>query len=578
MSIRRLLIVLALVVSSLVALACEGDLPWQMPNTEYCRPGQGCVDAGTTSSTSSSGDSGNDASTGSDATTSETGTDAATCTPTDGIKNCGETDIDCGGPSAPKCAGNKACSQPSDCASNQCTANLCVPKLAQSSYIKASNTDIGDGFGASMSLSADGKTLVVGAPFESSNAAANQGDNSVNASGAVYVYALSGASWVQQAFLKASNITEGALFGTAVSVSADGNTLVVGASFAADPSFLQHGSAYVFTRTGTTWSQPVKLDASDADKEDLFGAAVALSDDGSTVAIGGRSASLGKEAVYVFKRTGAAFAQEAIVIGQNTKKSDSFGASLAISADGNTLAVGAPNESSNATNVNGDGSNNGANGSGAAYVFSRAGSTWTQQSYVKAFNTGALDAFGTSVALSANGNTLVVGAPYEDSNAKGVGGNQADESAFGAGAVYSYTRTGTTWTSQSYIKASNTTSDQEFGSSVALSASGAMLVVGAPPEASNAKGVNGNQADTSAFGAGAAYTFTLTGGVFTPGDYVKASNTRSGASFGRVLCIDATGATMVSTSPDESSNAKGIGGNQADESAFGSGATYVFSK
>lgn len=572
MSIRRLVFVLVIAIASLVAVACEANLLGQLPTT-YCPPGQSCVDAGT----SSSGDLGNDASTGTDATTTETGTDAATCTPTDGVKNCGETDVDCGGPSAPKCAGNKACSQPSDCASNQCTANTCVPKVAQSAYIKASNTETGDGFGASMSLSADGKTLVVGAPFESSNAAANQGDNSVNASGAVYVYALSGGSWAQQAFLKASDITAGAQFGSAVSVSADGNTLVVGASFASNVSFL-HGSAYVFTRTGTTWSQPAKLDASDADKEDRFGAAVALSADGSTVAISGRSASLGKEAAYVFKRTGAAFAQEAIIAGQNTEKSDLFGAALAISADGNTLAVGAPNEASNANNVNGDGANNGANGSGAAYVFSRAGSTWTQQSYLKAFNTGALDAFGTSVALSANGNTLVVGAPYEDSNAKGVGGNQTDESAFEAGAVYSYTRTGTTWSSQSYIKASNTTSDQEFGSSVALSASGATLLVGAPPEASNAKGVNGNQADTSAFGAGAAYTFTLTGGAFVPGDYVKASNTRSGASFGRVLCIDATGATMVSTSPNESSNAKGVGGNQADESAFGSGATYVFSK
>ena len=122
----------------------------------------------------------------------------------------------------------------------------------------------------------------------------------------------------------------------------------------------------------------------------------------------------------------------------NTGASDEFGYSVALSADGNTLAVGAVGEDSNATGVNGDQTDNSASRSGAVYVFARSGASWTQQAYVKASNTGADDRFGYSVALSADGNTLAVGADYEASNATGVNGDQTDNSASDSGAVYLY--------------------------------------------------------------------------------------------------------------------------------------------
>jgi FG-GAP repeat protein len=134
--------------------------------------------------------------------------------------------------------------------------------------------------------------------------------------------------------------------------------------------------------------------------------------------------------------------QQAYVKASNTGAGDEFGTSVALSADGSTLAVGAIGEASNAGGVGGDQANNTASFAGAVYVYTRSGATWTQQAYVKASNTGvvsqfeAVDLFGFSVAVSGDGSTLAVGARGEASAATGIGGDQADNSASKAGAVY----------------------------------------------------------------------------------------------------------------------------------------------
>ncbi|NCQ62251.1 MAG: hypothetical protein GW913_16475, partial [Myxococcales bacterium] len=140
----------------------------------------------------------------------------------------------------------------------------------------------------------------------------------------------------------------------------------------------------------------------------------------------------------------------------NTGANDLFGQVVALSADGSTLAVGAILEASNAMGAGGDQADNSAADAGAVYVFTRAGSMWSQQAYLKASNTGVRDWFGSAVALSADGSTLAVGAAGEDSNAMGAGGDQADNSATEAGAVYVFTRAGSMWSQQAYLKASNT--------------------------------------------------------------------------------------------------------------------------
>ena len=204
-------------------------------------------------------------------------------------------------------------------------------------------------------------------------------------------------------------------------------------------------------------------------------------------------------AVYVFTRNGTTWSQQAYLKASNTDADDSFGRSVSLSGD--TLAVGVYVEDSSATGVNGSQSDNSARDSGAVYVFTRSGRTWSQQAYLKASNTDAGDLFGYSVSLS--GSRLAVGAIYEDSSATGVNGSQSDNSVIDSGAVYIFTRSGTTWSQQAYLKASNTDASDEFGSSVSLS--GDTLAVGADWEDSSATAVNDNQNDNSAGRSGAVY-------------------------------------------------------------------------
>jgi hypothetical protein len=471
-------------------------------------------------------------------------------------------------------------------------------------YVKASNTGAGDFFGYSVALSADGNTLAVGAQGEDSNATGvngNQANNSSPDAGAVYVYSRSGSTWVQQAYVKASNTEAFDSFGASVALSADGNTLAVGAPYEASNatgiggnqasnSSPASGAVYVFSRSGSTWLQQAYVKASNTEEGDLFGNSVALSADGNTLAVGAEredSNAIGVNgnqannsltdagAVYVFSRSGTSWSQQAYVKASNTGPFDRFGRSVALSADGNTLAVGAPFEDSNATGVGGV-DNNSAADAGAVYVYSRSGITWSQQAYVKASNTGADDNFGNSVALSADGNTLAVGAPWEDSNAIGVNGNQANNLSPGAGAVYVFSRSGSTWVQQAYVKASNTGADDFFGQSVALSADGNTLAVGATREYSNAIGVNGNQASNSSPASGAVYVFSRSGSTWLQQAYVKASNTEEGDFFGWSVALSADGNTLAVGALYEDSNATGIGGDQTNNSANAAGAVYLY--
>jgi hypothetical protein len=263
-------------------------------------------------------------------------------------------------------------------------------------------------------------------------------------------------------------------------------------------------------------------------------------------------------------------AQEVYLKASNTKAGYQFGAAIAISGD--TLVVGAPGESSNATGVNGDASNTSAPVSGAVYVFVRNGGVWSQQAYLKASNTGTGDSFGYSVALS--GDTLVVGAPYEDSSAAGINGNAADNGAFDSGAAYVFVRGAGGWSQEAYLKASNTGSGDRFGYSVSVS--GDTVAVGADGEDSAVTGVDGSENDNSAEGAGAAYVFFRSSGSWVQQAYLKASNTGEADAFG--WSVGVSGATVIVGAPNEDSASGGINGDGSNNSAESSGAAYVFAR
>jgi len=266
----------------------------------------------------------------------------------------------------------------------------------------------------------------------------------------------------------------------------------------------------------------------------------------------------------------------AYIKASNTNGNDTFGKSIALSADGNYLAIGAPGEDSNSTMINMGETNESALSAGAVYVYAWSGTAWAQQAYIKASNTEAGDGFGTSVALSSDGSTLVVGAPGEDSNSTMIEMGETDNTALGSGAVYVYTRSTSTWTKQAYIKASNTQGADAFGTSVALSGDGNTLAVGAPDEDSNAVTIGGDEANNSATDSGAVYVYTRASTTWTKQAYVKAGNAGASDSFGTTLAMSSDGNTLAVGAPDESSIATGINGNVFDNSAFGAGAVYVF--
>jgi FG-GAP repeat len=255
-----------------------------------------------------------------------------------------------------------------------------------------------------------------------------------------------------------------------------------------------------------------------------------------------------------------------------------MGVTLALSADGNTLAVSAPHEDSGAQGINGDQSDDSMPDAGAVYVFARRGNVWFQQAYIKASNTGAWDQFGFAVALSGDGDTLAVGANLEDSAARGIDAEGTDDSAENSGAVYVFVRKGDTWTQQAYIKASNVDAEDQFGYSLALDQHGTTLAVGADGEASGATGVDADQADNTAELTGAVYVFTRRGGTWSQQSYIKAANAEQGDLFGFCVALASDGNRLAICGYDEDGGSKGIGGDASDNSANGSGAAYVFGR
>jgi hypothetical protein len=489
------------------------------------------------------------------------------------------------------------------------TRTYTVTLVRRSVYVKSSNADAFDRFATSVALSADGSTLAVGAYLEASagtGVAADPTNNDAPSAGAVYVFRRAADTWVQEAYVKAANAGSSDRFGWSVALSADGSSLAVGAlgegsassGLSGDPANDAAGSAgavYLFTRSAMGgWAQTLYVKASNAEALDQFGWSLALSPDGGTLAVGAiweasdvngiggdqtRNFAAQSGAVYVFRRgVAGSWSQEAYVKASNTGGNDKFGSTVALSANGSRLAVGAIDEASNARGIDGAQGNNDGPQSGAVYVFERdAVSAWRQEAYVKSSNSDVGDQFGVAVALSGDGDTLAVGAYYEDSNARGVGGLESNNSAPESGAAYVFRRSAAgSWSQQAYLKASNTTRDDYFGGAVSLSGDGDTLAVGARLEDSSARGIGGLESDDGTQQAGAVYVFRRAGAAWSQSAYVKASNTGMFDSFGNVVALSGDGETLAVGAIGEGSAARGVGGDETSNAALESGAVYVF--
>ena len=451
-------------------------------------------------------------------------------------------------------------------------------------YVKASNIDTNDAFGSAVALSADGTTLAVGAPWEQSETYVINGDeldDSGDLVGAVYVYVKNNESWTKEAYIKAFNAGSYDEFGMMVAISADGNTLAVGAAGEGsgdrepdNDDAPAAGAVYVFLRVGNNWNQQAYIKADNPESVDSFGESIALSADGNRLAVGApgedgdgmgvnpspNNGSNNSGAVYTFNRFDSQWTQDAYVKASNTHVEDWFGSAVALSGDGETLVVGAPMDQ--------------ANFAGTAYVFLRSGDPpWEQQTYLTPSRADAGDGFAESLALSFNGNLLAVGSFREDGSAIGINGTESDNSAEDAGAVYLFSWNGTAWRQSFYIKASNTGSDDKFGGTIALSASGDRMAVGAYLEQSSAKGINGEQGNNQADSAGAVYVFEfIHEETWRQQAYVKASNTAANHMFGTAVALASVGTLLAVGSLDGSGDA----GNADDTSATGAGAVHTY--
>ena len=341
--------------------------------------------------------------------------------------------------------------------------------------------------------------------------------------------------WNQQAKLQSSDIAAYDYFGTSVSISNDGNTAIVGA-YGEDTTADRAGSVYIFTRSGTSWSQQAKLQASDAAYRDFFGYSVSISNDGNTVITGARSADhdpwvTNSGAAYIFTRSGTSWSQQAKIEASDPEADDSFGWDVSISGDGNTVIIGAYQEDLSLPNVY---------DSGAAYIFTRSGSSWSQQAKLRSADASSSDYFGYSVSISNNGDTAIIGAHYED------------PIPFNSGAAYIFTRSGTSWSQQAKLVASDAENGDQFGKSVYISGDGNTAIAGAYLE------------DATASNAGSAYIFTRSGSSWSQQAKIQAEDADASDGFGTQVCISNDGNTAVSSARTD------------EEAGANAGSAYVF--
>jgi len=363
-------------------------------------------------------------------------------------------------------------------------------------------------------------------------------DTGGSSAGAAYVFTRSGSTWTEQAILRASDAQANDRFAFyAAGISSDGTYAVISAYLedggAGDP-ISGAGAAYIFTRSGSTWTQQAKITASDAQANDNFGYSVSINSDGSYVVVGSAFEDTGGYnvgAAYIYSRSGSTWTQQTKLTASDASYNNRFGNSVALNSDGSYLVIGAYT----------------ANDTGAAYVFTRSGSTWTEQQKIQHNEANMYtDYFGWSVAINALGDVIVVGAFYAEDDGTGLSNN---------GFAYIFTRSGSTWKQEYRLvsPAGENSSGDNFGRSVSINNTGNVVVVGAP------------NADTVASNAGSAYAFNRSpSNTWTYSRELTASDAQATDYFGWGASISGDGKYIV------------VGAYGEDAGGSSAGAAYVF--
>jgi hypothetical protein len=387
------------------------------------------------------------------------------------------------------------------------------PLMQQGPKLTGKGQAGGSNLGQSVAISADGNTMLVGGPSDEA-----EGEMLV---GAAWVFTRSGGTWTQQGpkLTGGGRVGEGQ-FGISVALSGDGNTALIGAINDANV-----GAAWVFTRSGGTWTQQgSKLTGGGEETGNgRFGKSVALSADGNTALVGGYFDNGDVGAAWAFKRAGGVWSQ----LGKKITATDEegmaqFGLSVALSGDGSTALIGGPADEGPLKEPM----------TGAAWVFTHKGTSWSQQGpKLTAGAAKGAGELGTSVAISADGNTALVGAP-------------ADGDAGGARA---FVRTGSSWAQQGgELEPSDATEGAGFGTAVSLSSTGNAALIGGPVDADGPMGMLGPNP------SGAVWEFARSGAAWNQ-QGAKVVGTKDESEFGAAVAFSADALTAAIGGPIDSS-------------------------
>lgn len=362
--------------------------------------------------------------------------------------------------------------------------------------------------------------------------------------------------------------------GVAVALNADGTVLAAGADLAPAPDGAggqvpDAGAVYIFTRSGFVWSHQTTVYSPEPDGGDDFGQQVALSASGDVLVVGvpdedGRRIADGGSpsddmldtagAVFVYRRVNNIWqAGGSYLKALDAARGDRFGGSVSLDDSGTVLAVGAQGADA---------------GAGRAYIFEESGGIWSQQETFQANEKDNNDRFSV-VALSGDGLTLAVGAPFEDSAASGVGQNSADDTRLQSGAAYVFRETGGAWGGETYLKASASTVDALFGSALALNGDGTLLVVGEP----GAAALVGGSAESE---VGQGYVFEESGGTWSERQAVFPTEPRPGAETGAAVALSRAGRRLALGAQRDDHNGSGFSPTPGSTGEIDAGAVFLF--
>lgn len=323
-----------------------------------------------------------------------------------------------------------------------------IPNNEEAKLI-ASDPGSYDHFGYSVAMNATGDYVIIGARYD---------DISVTNQGSAYIFTRSGTTWTQQAKLRdISGASDSDYFGYSVAMNGTGDYVAIG-SLGVDSPNINQGAVFIFIRSGTAWTQQAKLQGNEGISQDNFGYSVAITPDATRVIIGAPQVgapSLMKGKIYIFVRSGTTWTQEYTTTPVLATNDARLGWSVAINSDGMYAIGGAPyDDPSSSTDA------------GVAYIYTRSGSTWSEQTRLIASNKATNNHFGNSVSINSTGDRVIVGAM----DTPGIYTNQ--------GAAYIYLRSGTTWTQEAILSSPTVSGADRFGSSVVINDNGNIVVIG----------------------------------------------------------------------------------------------------